>query len=255
MSTGIEIISRDEFLESAYEETGAFLAAIDGGTVFVVKEFYDADFVRSFRRFLAGFRDSEPASWHPCLDGCPDYHRINDEYEKSWVKGRMHSYFLHRWNANRERFVDFQEIFRLKNHLAGEPEDAFFDNVPSDGVISRIVTQHYPRGGGYQAEHIDPTSRFARVQTLVQASEPGTDYSEGGLYVRDEGTDPLRVDPQTSVGDLMVLSPAVRHGVAAVDPGAELDWAADDGRCTILPIIIKSDYEMDPASKPKTVAA
>jgi hypothetical protein len=255
MPTKIETISRSDFLSFAYDETDAFLKEIDDGVAFVVQRFYDPDFVRSFRRFLASFRDSQPASWHPCLDGCPDYHRINDEYEKSWVKGRMHSYFLHRWNAHRERFDHFREIFELKNYLAGEAPDAFYNNVPSDEIISRIVTQHYPRGGGYQAEHIDPTSRFARIQTLVQASEPGKDYFEGGLFVREDDGEPILVDPHTALGDLMVLSPAIRHGVAPVDPGAPLGWDADDGRCTILPIIIRSDYNMDPATKPKAVAS
>jgi hypothetical protein len=167
----------------------------------------------------------------------------------------MHSFFFHRSNERGSLFEDFRDIFDLKNHLAGEEPGSYFDSIPSDEIISRVVSQQYPRGGGYLAEHMDPTSRFAKLQTIIQASTPGKDFQTGGLYLREsEGADVIMVEPHTDVGDLMVLSPDVRHGVAAVDPEADLTWSVDDGRWMILPIILRSDYNMDPETKPKAVA-
>jgi hypothetical protein len=185
----------------------------------------------------------------------PDYHRINDEYPCSWVKARMHSYYFHRFNERGHLFDAFKDIFDLKHFLAGEEPDRFLETIPSDEVISRVVSHQYPRGGGYLAEHMDPASRFARLQTIIQASTPGEDFQTGGLYLRTaEGAEAISIDEHSEPGDLMVLSPDVRHGVAPIDPDAELDWSRADGRWMILPIILRSDYDMDPDTKPKAVA-
>ncbi|HWV86408.1 MAG TPA: hypothetical protein VNZ62_13250 [Capillimicrobium sp.] len=255
MASAIHIVSRDEFLEQIYENTDRFMASIAAHDVYVVKGFYPRDEVLAFREMLVEFSEAEEPSWHPCLDGVPDYHRINDEYEGSWVKAKMHAFYFHRFNGRVDLFERFRDIFEIKNHLAGEAPDAYLDTIPSDGIISRLVAQQYPRGGGYLAEHIDPASRFARLQTIVQASTIGEDFQTGGLYLRESpDSEQIWVDPHTEMGDLMVLTPEAPHGVAPVDPEAECDWSVRDGRWMILPIILRSDYNMDPATKPRAVA-
>ena len=255
LSASIERISRQEFLDRAFGETDAFMASIEAGAAYVVDSFYPRERVLAFRERAQRWAAAEEPSWHPCLDGVPDYHRIVDDYPGAWVKSRMHAFYLHRFNGNAELFDEFRDIFRLKNHLAGRPEDSYLETIPSDGVISRIVSNQYPRGGGYLAEHRDPTSEFARLQTIIQGSDPGEDFEQGGLYAHDDATgERLDIEPHSRMGDLMVLSPNVRHGVAPVDPGAELDWSRGDGRWMILPVIIRSDYDTDPENKPKQTA-
>ena len=255
MVPAIHVAARDEFLERVYHDTEDFMESIAQKDVYVVKEFYPRDFVLGFRELLARFSREEDPSWHPCLDGVPDYHRINDEYPGSWVKARMHSFFFHRFNERGELFDSFLDIFKLKNFLAGDDPSAHLENIPSDEIISRLVSQQYPRGGGYLAEHSDPASRFAKLQTIIQASEIGEDFETGGLYLRPEaGAEPIWVDQHSEPGDLMVLTPDAPHGVAPIDPEAELDWSRPDGRWMILPIIIRSDYNMDPETKPKALA-
>jgi hypothetical protein len=251
MSALVQPIARAAFFDFATREPTRFLDEIAANRVFVVKEAFPRAQIAEFRRFLEGFRRVQPASWHPCVDGCPDYHRINDEYPKSYVRAKMRSYYLHRWNAHAERFSGFKDIFSLKNLLAGEPPDAHFDAIPSQEIISRLVSNQYPRGGGYLAEHIDPVSPFAKIQTIILASDLGDEYSEGGLYMKTDDGATHFLDPHARSGDLLVLSPAVRHGVAPIDPDAPLDWERSDGRWMILPIIIRSDYNMDPATKPR----
>ena len=251
----IERISRAQLLQRALHDTDAFMAALAGPTVFVVEGFYPAERVRALRAAIGARAAAEPPSWHGCLDGVPDFHRIVDDYPGAYVKSRLHAHYFHRFNGNADLFAELHDIFRLKNALAGEPEDAFLDAIPSDGVIARIVSNQYPRGGGYQAEHEDPTSPFARIQTIVQASDPGVDFREGGLYVRaGAGEEPVLLDPHSRMGDLLVLSPDVRHGVAPIDPDAELDWSATDGRWMVMPVVIRSDYDTDPSRKPRQVA-
>lgn len=250
----IERLTRDALVERVLYDAEAFMAEIDAPTVFVVENFHPRERILAFRAQARALAKAEPPSWHPCLDGVPDYHRIVDDYPKAWVKSRMHAHYFHRFNGNAGLFDELHDVFRLKNVLAGEPEDAFLTAKPSDGVIARVVSNHYPRGGGYQAEHCDPTSRFARIQTIIQASDPGQDFQAGGLYVRETpDADPVSVDPHSSMGDLLVLSPDIRHGVAPVDPEAELDWAAPDGRWMIMPILIRSDHDAD-REKPRQVA-
>ena len=255
MANDIHITTRSEFLERIYEGTDAFMDSIARNDVYVVKQFYPRDLALGFREMLRKFSEEQEPSWHPCLDGVPDYHRINDEYPGSWVKARMHSFFFHRFNERGDLFDSFSDIFKLKNFLAGEEPDAHLESIPSDEIISRVVAQQYPRGGGYLAEHSDPASPFAKLQTIIQASQIGEDFETGGLYLRpNPDAEPTWVDQYSEPGDLMVLTPEAPHGVAPIDPEAELDWGRSDGRWMILPIIIRSDYNMDPETKPKAVA-
>ncbi len=248
----IRSISRTDFFDYVRSDRDGFMRSIDDLDVYIVKEYCPRGKVLAFREFLKSFAAAQEPSWHPCLDGVPDYHRINNEYPGSWVRARMHLFLFHHFNEQRAIFEDFKDILELKNFLRGAPPDANFNTIPSDGVISRIVSQHYPAGGGYLTEHTDPYSDFALVQTIVQASDVGSDFKEGGLYLRPEaGAEIIEIDPHSEMGDLMVLSPAVRHGITAIDPDRELDWSLDRGRFMILPIMISSDYNANPESKPR----
>lgn len=242
-------------MDLVYHDPESLMRSIQDLDVYIVKKFYARDKILKFREFLADISRASEPSWHPCLNGCPDYHRINDEYPKSYVKGKVHQYFFHRWNEHKDVFDEFKEIFEIKNSLAGADQDDYYDNVPSQGIISRIVAHQYPRGGGYLEEHIDPISSFALIQTIIQASDYECDFETGGLFVRETSDqEPLMIDQYSEMGDLMVLTPYARHGVAPIDPERKLDWTAADGRWMILPVVIRSDYAVDLETKPKAVA-
>ncbi len=246
-------VAKGDFLRLVYDDKDAFLARIDASEAFVVDGFYDAGEIRALRRrcFERGLA-GEP-SWHPLVDGCPDYHRVHDDYPDAYVKAKMHAFYFHGWRPENARlFAYFREIFALKTFLAGYPDGSFLSNIPSRGPIARVNFQNYPRGGGHLLEHVDPTSPFARIQTLVQASAPGEDFRAGGLFARDKpGGERRSLDAETEPGDLLVLSPAVPHGVEAVDPEAAYDWRVDAGKWTILPIIVRPDYPSPDNVKPR----
>lgn len=253
----VNTLKRGEFVEMFRDDRASFMARIEKPEAFVIKQFYDGAFVLDFRRrlFETGLL-SEP-SWHPLDDDCPDYHRVHDNYPRAHVKSKMHAFYLHGWyERNREVFEAFREVFSMKNLLRDQPEDAVLRNRPRDGVVARVLVHHYPSGGGYQEEHVDPVADFARLQTLIAASAYGRDFEVGGLYAKDDPDGPKNfVDPYTEPGDLMLLSPGIRHGVAPIDPELPYDWRADKGRWVIMPIMLYSDYLGTSVTRPRGVAS
>jgi len=248
-------IRKRNFLDLVRAGSDEFMRLIKEPQAFVVKQFYPAEEILRFRNdtFESGLA-TEP-SWHPLIDGCPDYHRLHDNYPKAYVKQRLHGFYYHGWHAdNGPKFDYFHEIFALKNFLAGRPSDAFLSNIPSDGHVARINVHHYPRGGGYQAEHIDPVGAHAQIQTLVAASQLDKDYRQGGVFARtDANAAPTYLDPYVSPGDLLVMSPGIRHGVEYIDSNLPYEWRTNDGRWMILPIIVSSDYPSPESKKPVQV--
>jgi len=255
MPMRINVLEKPDFIDLVYGHTADFVRRIGRPEVFIVQAFYERSAILKLRdETFSGGLASEP-SWHPLHDDCPDYHRLHDNYPKAHVKQKMHGFYYHGWYPhNRNKFAFFAEIFAIKNRLAGLPEHTFLHNVPSDGFVARVNVHHYPKGGGYQAEHIDPVGKHAHIQTLVAASEFGRDYRAGGVYARATTSDERTfLDPLLKPGDLLVMSPGIPHGVDCIDPDLPYEWRTNDGRWMILPIVVGSDYPNPEVAKPKQV--
>lgn len=248
-------ITRQNLIDLVYAHTNEFMERINAPEAFVVKAFYDSRRIQNLR--VAAFQTglTSEASWYPLYNDCPDYHRLHDNYPTAHVKQKMHAFYYHGWYPhNEDKFDFFSDIFSIKNFLAGFPEKKFLGNVPSDGFIARVNIHHYPKGGGYQAEHIDPVGKHAQIQTLVAASEFGKDYSKGGIFARSApGAEKGYIDPYMKPGDLLVMSPGIHHGVEFVDPELPYEWRTNDGRWMILPLIVGSDYPNPEVTKPMEV--
>ena len=183
----INQITKDEFLNFVYEDSDLFLEKIRTPEIFIVKNFYSTEKCQNLRKITYEWGQKTPSSWHPFIDDCPDYHREHDNYPKAYVKQKFHGFYRHNYYIeNNEVFQMFKEIFDVKNFLAGFKLNQFIDNIPSEGILPRVNVHHYPKGGGYQAEHIDPDGPFAQIQTLVIASTFGVDFKVGGVYARKE---------------------------------------------------------------------
>lgn len=246
----IKIIDPAKF-ERLHVDQEIFIQSLDN-TAYIVRGLFNAQFVDKIVNFCLDFSSLSEPSWHPCTDGCPDYHRIHDKYPNAYVKSTQHAYYFHTWNKNKSLFDDFKFIFSLKASLAGTQEscETYLSNIPTAGPIARVVVHQYPIGGGGQEEHIDPVSPFARVQTIIQASNPNIDYKEGGLYITHDKFGKINIDALTMKGDLILMSPGCKHGVAAIDPSESLNWNSSNGRWIIMPIIINSDVSKDNYGKP-----
>ena len=251
----VNIISKDEFLNLALNNKAIFFEKIKSPEAFIVKQFYSKEFVLGLRTRAFEWGTREEASWHPFYDNCPDYHRLHDNYPKAYVKQKFHGFYLHNYNkTNEEIFLKMKDIFELKNKLAGFQAEEFMNNIPSDGVLPRINLHHYPKGGGYQAEHIDPAGPFAQIQTLIVASSYGFDFKQGGVYAKEKlGGEKFYLDSYTQPGDMIVISPTIPHGVDPIDSELEYSPNTNDGRWMILPLFLHSDYPSEINIKPKQV--
>jgi hypothetical protein len=251
----INIISKVEFFNLALNKTDEFSKKIKSPEAFIVKQFYSKEFVMGLRNRAFEWGQTEEDSWHPFYDNCPDYHRLHDNYPNAYVKQKFRGFYHLNYNkVNKEIFLNMKDIFELKNKLAGFQGEEFMNNIPSDGVLPRINVHHYPKGGGYQAEHIDPDGPFAQIQTLIVASSQGLDFKKGGLYAREKlGGEIFCLDSYTQPGDMIVLSPAIPHGIEPIDSELEYSPNSNDGRWIILPLFLYSDYPNEKNIKPKQI--
>lgn len=251
----VNIVSKSFFLDLALNDTVTFFNKIKHPEAFIVKEFYSKEFVLNLRNSAFQWGQSEVASWHPFFDDCPDYHRLHDNYPQAHVKQKFHGFYHHNYTRTNDKiFSEMKDVFVLKNKLAGFEPEEFFNNKPSDGILPRINVHHYPSGGGYQAEHIDPAGPFAQIQTLIVGSEYGKDFKTGGLYAREKiGSEKFYIDSYTQLGDMIVISPAIPHGVDPVDAEQEYSPNTNDGRWMILPLFLYSDYPNEKNIKPTQI--
>jgi len=251
----INIISKQDFFELSQKKTKEFLEKIERPEAFIVKNFYSSEFVLNLVDKTFKWGRSEEASWFPFYDDCPDYHRLHDNYPNAHVKQKFHGFYYHNYfKKNSQIFKMMSDLFILKNNLAGFNDDEFMFNKPSDGIVPRINLHHYPQGGGYQKEHVDPSGPFAQIQTLIIGSNYGIDFNKGGLFARKTQEDEkIYLDQFTKPGDMIVISPKIPHGVDPIDPDLKYSVKSKKGRWIILPLFLFSDYKTNKAIKPKEI--
>jgi hypothetical protein len=172
---------------------------------------------------------NQPPSCPKVENGIPNYHRMDENIEKSKVKSILHLYTFFYWNKESMPVATyFRRLFKIRNTISNLPEDYALNNI-QDGLISIPTVQQYPRGGGYMQEHIDPDSgQKAIFSTLL--SKPGRDFFKGGLFYRDEKNNKIFMDDLLRPGDSFVFYPSASHGVDPVDNEITLDWSKIDGR-------------------------
>jgi hypothetical protein len=250
----INTIDKKQFYKITQDHK-KFLDRIKDHEIFIVKKILDPSFCISLRNESFTWGQESESSWHPFFDNCPDYHRLHDNYPNAHVQQKFHAFYRHNYQCkNNLIFHEMKDLFILKNRLAGFEDNEFFNNVPSNGIVPRINVHHYPIGGGYQAEHIDPSGPFAQIQTLIAASKFGSDYKTGGVYARKNKTEnKLYIDHLTDIGDMMVLSPSIPHGVSPIDSNEKYSPHLNNGRWIILPLFLYSDYPHEDNLKPKQV--
>lgn len=144
----IEIIDSNT-LETLIANPESFIEQLKD-SAYIVRGYFDPQFVDYIKNFCLDFSTKQKPSWRPCVDGCPDYHRIHDQYPNAYVKSTQHAYYFHPWNANARLLDNFKPLFDLKARLSftNPNADAYLANIPSQGPIARLVVHQYPSGGG-----------------------------------------------------------------------------------------------------------
>lgn len=242
-----------DFLNFIKKEKNIFLEKLNKPEAIIIKSFYSSEKILEIRNncYASGLT-TEP-SWHPLKEQCPDYHRLHDNYPGAYVKQKFHAFYHHGYiDGNNKLFSFFSEIFEIKNFLATRNYN--LKNSPLKRVVARVNVHHYPVGGGYQMEHIDPAQDFAKVQTLICASKKGEDFEKGGVFARmEKGGTKYYLDDFLDPGDLLIISPDIHHGVDPIDPSLDYSPYSNNGRWMILPLFVTSDYDWSGNEKPKQV--
>ena len=238
----IKVLSKIDF--DSYDIDQARDELYDG-TIYLVKKIYSKELLYDYREMFKEFSQKNKPEFHTLIDGCPDFHRINDEYEHSYVKGRLHSFRFYLWyEKNKKILNDFMDLFEFKRKISKLPDLNHLNNIPSDGYVSLLNVNHYPCGGGYLHEHLDPFDKYNPVQTIIKASQSGIDFKTGGVYVRDPLTQKkIFSEPDFEMGDAIIFrQDLIPHGVDPIDETEPLDWSLDKGRYLFIPLSIRSEY-------------
>ena len=242
MNLKIKVLSKIDFdscdIDQARDE-------LNDGTIYLVKKLYSKELLYDYREMFKEFSQNNKPEFHALIDDCPDYHRINDEHEHAYLKGRMHLFKFNLWNEKNKKILnDFINLFEFKRRISKLPNLDHLNNIPSDGYVARLDVNHYPCGGGYLCEHLDPFDKYNPLQSIIKASQTGIDFKTGGVFVRDPLTqEKIFAEPDFEMGDAIVFrQDLIPHGVDTIDETKPLDWSLDKGRYLLIPLCIRSEY-------------
>jgi hypothetical protein len=210
-------------------------AHIRKGDAYVARGVFPAPLVERIREYLAGVGRNSLPNYAPIAAGCPNFHRLNDADERSYVKGRFHQFSFFPWNQDVFNLFELsREVYYMRNLLSGNRKDRFLGRTPEDGCAARLSFQFYPRGVGGMNKHRDPVGPHQLVVPTLVMSRKGEDFSDGGAFVESRGGRRTCLDDVARVGDVVYFNAQVPHGVETIDPGAEPDWLSFRGRWVLL---------------------
>jgi hypothetical protein len=208
---------------------------------YIMKNMIDKKLIDNIKKYLVNVANASLPRYEFLKEGCPDFHRVNMLDERSYVASIMHQFLFHPWNQNVfDLFEKMKEIYYLKNLSGGFNIEDFLYNTPNDGHISRLSFHNYPAGGGLLKKHADPVGDHQLTVPVLQMSQKGKDYEQGGLYIVTQDDSVIDIDSMMEKGDVFFFQAEVIHGVAPIDPHKELNWLSFEGRWMMLASVIKT---------------
>ena len=223
---------KNKILSQRSDDVNALTESLYAGDTYILKNLFPAKYLTDLIPRTFEYGKQSESSYHPMLDGCPDFHKIIDEEtaKKYSYTAVRHSFFFFQWNKDPLDFFEkVNERWRVFKFLGGYQEREYENNTPLDGIVDRIQVARYPSGGGGLDAHVDPT-RNQRVIIGAMMSKRGVDYETGGFYCVDQNMEKVDLETQLDIGDMVCAYPTVVHGVSAVDVHKPLDWKSIEGR-------------------------
>ncbi len=220
-----------------------FCRSMYQGDVFFIRNSFDPGWCRRASAALFAWGQGRPTSFHKMVDGCPDFHReidstITSAYSVTAVR---HGYYFFRWNPDPlDLFPALTARWQYFKAVSGHEPHAFENNLPSNGVVDRLMFYQYPSGGGQLKSHVDPINN-QKVIIGALMSDRGTDYQTGGSYFVKPSGELLDMEPYGGAGDFIISYPKVLHGVTPVDVGRTIDWSDPGGRWFMGMATVDSD--------------
>ena len=239
------------FLENVKAPAAEFIQelaeSIYSGDLLVLEGALSNSDIHHVRKQVVKFGNAVPAGGQPLLDGCPNFHEINDG-SGTFPGGYFefdHSHYFFRWNGDDLGLFDrLDPVWAAAKVLGGLKPDEYVNNLPSDSYIDRIDVIHYPAGGGELSTHGDP-SACNKITVGVYLTSFGQQYKQGGFYMLESGGKRRMIDPEIKEGDVLFWFPGIAHGVEAVDPDLPLDWNGVEGRWFVSLASIQSHHVKD----------
>ena len=202
------------------------------GDIYILKNAFSKEFMGRLLDNVYEAWQGTPSQFHKMIEGCPDYHRQQDEeIAKKYVfESVRHSYYWFHWNGDPLGVIpEINKRWRVIKLLGGLDETAYEKNTPKDGIIDRFQVARYLPGIGRSETHSDP---YENQRLFISAfmSKKGVHYRHGGFYVVNSEGKEIDVEPFVDIGDLAIGYATVLHGVGTVDPKSEVDWKSKSGR-------------------------
>lgn len=244
-----------EFAAKVREEEPGFVREIVeslySGDIYLLKNGFPKKFMQDLLDETDVIWKQTPSSFHKMLEGCPNFHRIQDEETaKNYVfQSVRHSYYWFHWNPDPFSFdsiAPIMERWRIFKYVGGYRYDEYEKNTPKDGIVDRFQVARYLPGGRSET-HSDP---YQNQRTFISAymSKRGVDYDTGGFYVVGPGNKKIDVEDRIDVGDIGIGYATVMHGVAEIDSGRTQDWNQKNGRWWLGLYSNSTDYVKDRAT-------
>jgi hypothetical protein len=208
---------------------------IQAGGVGIVRQFVDRAFAIQIREYLTQIGRNSLPTYEPIKIGRPNFHRLNLDDERAHVRGCFHQFVFYPWNQDVfSLFQIFENLFKLKNLITGNPAEQFAGRYGQDGIVSRLAFQFYPTGKGFLNRHQDPYGDHQLTVPTVCFSEKSQDFRSGGAFIEESDGTRHFLDDDTGIGDVVFFDARSIHGVEKVDPDTERPWLDFVGRWTCL---------------------
>jgi len=130
----------------------------------------------------------------------------------------------------------FANLLKLRNLILGIDIE-FGSLLERDRFWNACRIHHYPVGGGFMTEHRDTyfpsaleKSELPFLQVMALLSTKGTDFEEGGGFVRCDQGERVCFEDEAGIGTVVMFDGGVHHGVLDVNRGELLDFESDRGR-------------------------
>ena len=153
------------------------------------------------------------------------------------------SWYFFPWNKEEIGLSELiQPIFNNVILLNNQKINEILKKTPIDGFVQRFHLINYPPNSGQISLHIDPLN-ISQVNSGIYLTELGLDYKGGGFYVLNDKDEKVELDKHFHIGDMVLFSPGLRHGVSAVEP---MDSKIkSDGRYFLNMNLIQSHHAKD----------
>jgi len=232
-----EYVVLDINLEELIESDSAILSlksGLEDGIVYKIPHKIPIDIIEKFRAILLKSLSYRDPGYLERKHGCTNNYRVHWDGEHQATGAKFMSWSYYPWNhESSEWFINFKNLFVLRNRLAGLDPNKYIDLKDQD-FVARIAAQFYPSGAGYMEEHVDPydVHQFA-IPTLL-LSTPGVDFTDQGVFLLDVNDERVYLDKLLSFGDLFLFHTLIPHGVGVIDKHLELDESKTLGRLMMI---------------------